>query len=91
MRYAAVVVGNSASRPRINDYYLVAQYRRNLHKEILFADIIPELHFPREADFAPRWALSLRVEMYFSGNVIDRQREDPLPSAFQERSLHQAY
>ena len=91
MRYAAVVVGNSASRPRINDYYLLAQYRRNLHKEILFADIIPELHFPREADFAPRWALSLRVEMYFSGNVIDRQREDPLPLAFQERSLHQGY
>lgn len=75
MRYAAIIVGNSASHPRINDYFLLTQYRRNLHKDILFADIIPELHFPREANFDPRWALSLRLEMYFSGNVIDRQQE----------------
>lgn len=85
MRYAAVVVGNSASHPRINDYYLLAQYRRNLHKEILFADIIPELHFPREANFDPRWALSLRLEMYFSGNVIDRHQQRPDHQEMQER------
>lgn len=85
MRYAAVVVGNSASRPRINDYYLLTQYRRNLHKDILFADIIPELHFPREANFDPRWALSLRVEMYFSGNVIDRQQEQRINEDLQGR------
>lgn len=75
MRYAAVIVGNSASSPRINDYFLLTQYRRNLHKDILFADIIPELRFPREANFEPRWALSLRLEMYFSGNVLERQQE----------------
>lgn len=72
IRYAAVVVGNSMSRPRVNDYYVLTHYRRNLHREILFADIIPELHFPREVDFDPRWALTLRIEMLFSGNVIDK-------------------
>lgn len=85
MRYAAVVVGNSGSRPRINDYYLLTQYRRNLHKEILFADIIPELHFPRDADFAPRWAFSLRLEMYFSGNVIDRQEQKRINADLEDR------
>jgi hypothetical protein len=87
MRYAAVVVGNSASRPRINDYYLLTQYRRNLHKDILFADVIPELHFPRETRFEPRWALSLRLEMYFSGNVIDRQQEKRINEDLQTRDM----
>lgn len=72
IRYAAVVVGNSASNPRINDYYLQALYRRNLHREILFADVIPELHFHRDTGHQPRWGLTLRLEMFFMGDVIKR-------------------
>lgn len=75
VRYGAAFVGNSGSSPRINDYFLYSRYRRNLHRDILFVDIIPELHFPRDASFEPRWAFSLRFEMFFSGNVIDQQRE----------------
>lgn len=72
IRYAAVVVGNSTSNPRINDYYLQALYRRNLHREILFADVIPELHFHRDTGHQPRWGLTLRLEMFFIGDVIRR-------------------
>lgn len=72
IRYAAVLVGDSASNPRVNDYYLQALYRRNLHREILFADVVPELHFPRDADFSPRWALTLRLEMFFRGDILRR-------------------
>lgn len=73
IRYAAVVVGSSASSPRIDDYYLHALYRRNLHREILYADVIPELHFHRDTNFDPRWGLTLRLEMYFKGDIVARR------------------
>jgi hypothetical protein len=69
IQYAGVVVGESSSIPRVNDYYLQAAYRRNLHEEALFFDLVPELHFPRDADFQARWALTLRLEMFFRGAV----------------------
>ncbi len=72
IRYAGVLVGDSASNPRVNDYYLLADYRRDLHRQMLFVDIVPELHFPREADFQPRWAISLRIEMLFRANLLKR-------------------
>ena len=71
MRYAAVMIGSSLSNPRINDYYLQAYYRRNIHRDRLFLDLIPELHFPRRANFDPRWAFSVRLELYFRG-LIER-------------------
>lgn len=80
LRYAAIVGGGSLSRPQVNDYVLLTQYRRDLHRDILFLDAVPELRFSREANFDPRWALTLRVEMYFRGQVRDRSR-DPVPEA----------
>ncbi|WP_116475181.1 hypothetical protein [Zobellella maritima] len=72
VRYAATLVGNSVTDPQINDYYLLANYRRNLHKEILYLDVIPELHFPRGSDFEPRWAFTLRLEMLFRAAINKR-------------------
>ena len=69
IRYAGVMVGDSASNPRMNDYYLLADYRRDIHRQMLYVDIVPELHFPRDADFQPRWAISLRIEMLFRGQL----------------------
>jgi hypothetical protein len=65
LRYSAGVLGASGSRPRIEDSYLQLRYRRDVHKGYLFLDLAPALHFPREADRDPRWALTLRLEMYF--------------------------
>ncbi|WP_346797867.1 hypothetical protein R5M92_03420 [Halomonas sp. Bachu 37] len=65
IRYSAIALGESVSNPRMTDYYLQTRYRRDLHKNILFADIVPELHFPRESDYDPRWGMTLRLEMYF--------------------------
>ncbi|MCL5041087.1 MAG: hypothetical protein M1440_01190 [Gammaproteobacteria bacterium] len=69
IRYSAVMIGNSLSDPRINDYYLQAYYRRDIHRDRVFLDLIPELHFPRRADFDPRWAFTLRFELYFRGLI----------------------
>ena len=72
VRYAAVLVGSSASDPQINDYYLQALYRRDIHRQILYADVIPELHFLRDTNYDPRWGITLRLEMFFMGDVLRR-------------------
>lgn len=65
LRYTAAVLGESASSPHIEDTYLQVRYRRDVHRGILFLDVAPALHFPREADYDPRWEVNLRLEMYF--------------------------
>lgn len=69
LRYSATAIGESASNPRMTNYYLQTRYRRDVHKGVLFADVIPELHFPRESSYDPRWAMTLRLEMYFQRHV----------------------
>lgn len=69
LRYSAIAIGESASNPRMTNYYLQTRYRRDLHKGILFADVIPELHFQRDVSYDPRWAMTLRLEMYFQREI----------------------
>ncbi|MDP5293082.1 hypothetical protein Q9290_12415 [Oceanimonas sp. CHS3-5] len=69
IRYAAVAVGRSASDPRLYDYYLLSQYRRNLHREILFVDFIPEVHFPREQNYDAEFGVTLRFELLFRADL----------------------
>ncbi|MFW6346768.1 MAG: hypothetical protein ACOC0M_10635, partial [Halomonas sp.] len=71
LRYSAVVLGESLSHTTIEDSYLQLRFRRDIHKGFTFLDIAPALHFPREAGREARWALTLRVEMYFR-RFIDR-------------------
>ncbi|WP_035481897.1 hypothetical protein [Gallaecimonas xiamenensis] len=70
MRYSLVALGQSAHHPQIDDYYLEALYRRDIHKGILFVDVAPSLHFPREVDFDPSWQIKLRLEVYFRGDIV---------------------
>jgi|TARA_R110002049_G_scaffold12804_2_gene56940 hypothetical protein len=69
LRYSAIAIGESASDPRMTNYYLQTRYRRDIHKGILFADVIPELHFQRDVSYDPRWAMTLRLEMYFQREI----------------------
>ncbi|PRY65734.1 hypothetical protein B0H98_102264 [Vreelandella songnenensis] len=69
LRYSAIALGESASNPRMTNYYLQTRYRRDIHKGIMFADVIPELHFQREVSYDPRWAMTLRLEMYFQREI----------------------
>ncbi|MGP9766280.1 hypothetical protein ACT3UM_11160 [Halomonas sp. AOP13-D3-9] len=69
LRYSAIAIGESASNPRMTNYFLQTRYRRDLHKGILFADVIPELHFQRDVSYDPRWAMTLRLEMYFQRKI----------------------
>ncbi|WP_299230841.1 hypothetical protein [uncultured Halomonas sp.] len=71
LRYSAVVLGESLSHTTIEDSYLQLRFRRDIHKGFTFLDIAPSLHFPRDVDYEHRWALTLRLEMYFR-RFIDR-------------------
>lgn len=68
LRYALIVVGDDQGEKTIKDYILQAYYRRDIHKNILFMDIIPEIHFPTEGNRDPYVALTFRLEAFFRGN-----------------------
>lgn len=67
--YSLGVAGTGLQGPQINSYFLTADYRRNISRRVVFVDIIPEFSLPREYDFEPHWAITLRLELYFQKNV----------------------
>lgn len=69
MRYSLIALGDTARSESIYDYVLQAYYRRDLHNSFIFADVVPELHFPQEAGLEPYVALILRLEILFRSNV----------------------
>jgi len=67
--YAAGVAGTGFNGPQISSYFLVANYRRDLYRRIVYFNVLPEFSFPREYDFNPHWAITLRLELYFQKMV----------------------
>lgn len=65
--YSAGVIAESLSSTRMEEYFLVATYRRDLHRQLVFFELVPELTFPREEDFDPTWGITARLEFYFRG------------------------
>ncbi len=65
--YSTGIIAESLSSTRTNNYFVVANYRRDLHRQLLYLEIIPELTFPREADFDATWGITARLELYFLG------------------------
>lgn len=72
LRYALVAVGEGATQPEVNDYYTQLYFRRDIHEQFLFFDLIPEWHWARENNFKPRWEITLRLELYFRGDITLR-------------------
>lgn len=68
LRYALIVVGEDRGEKRIKDYVLQAYYRRDIHKNVLFLEIVPEVHFPTEGNRDPYLSLIFRIEAFFRGN-----------------------
>ena len=70
LRWAAIAEIESSSKPHIEDYYFQVNLRRDLHDEVLFLDLVPELHFAEEDDYDPRWAIILRLEIFFRADFV---------------------
>lgn len=50
------------------EYFSDLLYRRRLHDNWLYGEVIPSLRFRREGDFEPEATLTFRIEMFFSSH-----------------------
>ncbi len=61
--YQASMVGVSNPQWQLNEYVALMQYRYRLHKQWVFLEVSPQVHFPKAANFKANPALYLRLEM----------------------------
>jgi hypothetical protein len=59
----------AVSRPQtvVTEYVVLMLYRYRLHRDWMFLEVSPQLHFPRVLNFHNNAMLSLRLEMLFDG------------------------
>lgn len=63
--YQASAIGVSNPQFQVTDYVALLFYRYRLHKEWLFFEASPQLHFPREKSFKASPAFNIRLEILF--------------------------
>ncbi len=63
--YQASVLGVTRPQTQVMDYVVLLLYRYRLHREWIFFELSPQLHFPKERDFQPSGVLSMRLEFLF--------------------------
>ncbi|MBI5889808.1 MAG: hypothetical protein HZB47_03920 [Nitrosomonadales bacterium] len=63
--YQASVIGVSRPQAQVMDCVLLMAYRYRLHRQWMYFDLSPQLHFPRDRDFRSSPALSMRLEILF--------------------------
>jgi hypothetical protein len=63
--YQASVLGISTPQTHATDYILLVSYRYRLHRDWLFFELDPQLHFPIDKQFHTSPALMMRLEMLF--------------------------
>jgi hypothetical protein len=64
--YQASVFGMSMPQTHVTDYVLLVSFRYRLHRDWLFFELDPQLHFPAERQFRTNPTLVMRLEMLFS-------------------------
>jgi hypothetical protein len=65
MLYQASAIGVSNPQTEVTEYVVLALYRYRLHREWMYLEVSPQLHFPRALDFHTNSLLSVRLEMLF--------------------------
>ena len=65
--YQASVIGITNPQAQVRDYVVLMLYRYRLHKEWIFVEVSPQLHFPRERNYRLSPTLSMRLEILFEG------------------------
>ncbi len=67
MQYQASVIGLSDARMQshVTDYVLLMLYRHRLHRQWMYLEISPQLHFPEARGYRSSGTLTLRLEILF--------------------------
>jgi hypothetical protein len=63
--YQASVIGVSRPQAQVSDYVLLVSYRYRMHRDWMYFDLSPQLHFPRERNFQSSPMLMMRLEILF--------------------------
>ena len=63
--YQASVIGVNKPKLEETGYILLTRYRYRMHREWIFFEISPQLHFPKTDDFKLNALLLLRLELLF--------------------------
>lgn len=64
--YQASALGATRPQSRVTDYVFLLLYRYRLHREWIFFELSPQLHFPEERNYQSSWTLSMRLEFLFN-------------------------
>jgi hypothetical protein len=64
--YQASVIGVSNPAYAMTDFVVFMVYRYRMHKEWLFFELSPQLHYPKDREYKPSPALSMRLEILFN-------------------------
>lgn len=63
--YQASAIGVTHPHFQVSDYVLLMSYRYRVHRDWIFFDISPQLHYPKEKNYQVSPAINLRLEMLF--------------------------
>ena len=66
--YQASAIGVSQPQLQTTEYIVLVLYRYRLHRNWIFFELSPQLHFPRATNFDVTPLLNLRLEMLFDGS-----------------------
>ena len=66
VRYQASAIGVSNPAYTVTDYVMLIHYRYRLHREWLFFELTPQLHFPKIENYQFSPAFSMRLEVLFN-------------------------
>ncbi len=65
MLYQLAAFGDTESLTKVNEYVLSFTYRRKIYRHFVFAEVVPEVAWPRERLYDSTGAISFRLEMIF--------------------------
>ena len=64
--YQASVIGVSQPQSQVTGYVLLTNYRYRLHRDWLFIELSPQLHFPKAQNYRLNPLLLMRLQILFS-------------------------
>lgn len=65
MLYRFAILGDTEGISKVNSVVTTVSYRRKIYKSFVFAEVVPELAWPRDRDYDLTPAINFKVEMIF--------------------------
>ena len=66
LQYQLSVIGNSQPHTDVSEYVILLLYRQRLHRDWIFLELSPQVHYLEIHNYQPEPQLVIRLEMLFS-------------------------